>query len=247
MSARQGRAIRTTLHRPMAPTDDAPTLEGTTWHLTRGVAIPEGTTISARFVGGTVSGHAGINRYRADYRTHGDVIELGPAAATLMAGEPAAMKAEHDFLQLLGAADHVGFEGATLVLSDVDRRQLLWFEAGPPIGDQLVGRWVVTGIRRGDAIVSPTAGSDASLEFDGQGVVSGSTGVNRLDGPARADGDRLHIGPLRTTRMAGPPEAMDDEAAFVAALEDVAAFGIEAGALTLLDADGGTRVTLARG
>ena len=35
------------------------TLEGPTWHLDRGVAIPAGTTISARFVGGTVSGTRG--------------------------------------------------------------------------------------------------------------------------------------------------------------------------------------------
>ena len=231
----------------MAPTDDRPAFEGTTWHLTRGVAIPDGTTISARFAGGTAAGHAGINRYRADYRAHGDVLELGPAATTLMAGDPAAMKAEHDYLQLLGAADHVKVDDGTLVLSDRDGRPLLWFEPAPPVGDALIGRWIVTGIRRGDAIVSPVVRSDAYLEFDGAGTVSGSTGVNRLDGPARADGDRLHLGPLRMTRMAGPPEAMDDEAALVAALDDVAAFRIEDdGGLTLLDADGGTRVALAK-
>ena len=64
-------------------------IEGTAWRLVRGVDIPAGIEITARFVGGTVSGHAGINRYRADYRLHGDVLELGPAATTLMAGDPA--------------------------------------------------------------------------------------------------------------------------------------------------------------
>ena len=46
------------------------------------------------------------------------------------------------------------------------------------------------------------------------GSVSGSAGVNRFSGTARLDGDRLTLGPLRTTRMAGSPEAMEDPWAF---------------------------------
>lgn len=231
----------------MTETTEPASIEGPTWHLSRGVAIPDGTTISARFVGGTVSGHAGINRYRADYRLHGDILELGPAATTLMAGDPAAMKAEHDFLQLLGAADHQRIENGHLVLSDRDGTALLWFDRAPDVEAALTGRWDVRFVRRGDALVSPPLGSDPHLVFEEAGTVSGSAGVNQIGGPARADGDRLHIGPLRSTRMAGPPDAMDAEAALLAALEDVAAFRIDDdGSLVLVDADGETRVTLAR-
>src|SRR6186713_1824343 len=101
------------------------TLEGPTWHLDRGVALPAGTTISARFVGGTVSGTAGINRYRADYRRSGDDLELGPAATTLMAGDPAGMRAEHDYLQLLGAIDGFRLEDGDLVLLDRGQKPIL--------------------------------------------------------------------------------------------------------------------------
>jgi hypothetical protein len=48
----------------------------------------------------------------------------------------------------------------------------------------------------------------ASIEiaFGADGVLSGSTGVNRFRGPYRLLNDRLTIDPIMTTRMAGPPE-----------------------------------------
>ena len=222
------------------------TLEGPTWHLDRGVAIPAGTTISARFVGGTVSGHAGINRYRADYRLRGDDLELGPAAATLMAGDPAVMRAEHDFLQLLGAIDGYRIEDGGLVLTDRGQQPILWFSAAPDVDEGIVGSWSVRGVRIGDGVVSNADDPDRSMTFTADGQVSGNAGVNTFAGTARLDGDRLTIGPLRTTRMAGSPEAMDAEAAFLRAIDDVVAVRHEGDALSLLDADGGTQVQLVR-
>jgi heat shock protein HslJ len=222
------------------------TLEGPTWQLDRGVSVPAGTTISARFVGGTVSGHAGINRYRADYRLHDGDLELGPAATTLMAGDPDAMRAEHDFLQLLGAIDGYRIEDGGLVLTDRGDVPILWFHAAPDVDQGLVGTWAVRGVRIGDGVVSSATDPDRSMTFTADGGVSGSAGVNTFSGTARLDGDRLTIGPLRTTRMAGSPEAMDAEAAFLRAVEDVVAVRLDGDDLTLLDADGGTQLHLVR-
>lgn len=227
-------------------TDDR-TLEGPTWHLDRGVAIPAGTTISARFVGGTVSGQAGINRYRADYRRHGDRLELGPAATTLMAGDPEAMRAEHDFLQLLGAIDGYRLEADGLVLTDRGDVPILWFRPAPDVDASIVGTWEVRGVRVGEGVVSSATDPRRSMTFTADGQLSGSAGVNRFSGTARLDGDRLTIGPLRTTRMAGSPEAMDAEAAFLHALDEVVAVRLEGDDLTLLDVDEGTQVRLVRG
>jgi heat shock protein HslJ len=210
------------------------------------VAIPTGTTISARFVGGTVSGHAGINRYRADYRLEGDQLELGPAATTLMAGDPDAMRAEHDYLQLLGASRGYRIEDGDLVLTDRDGAATLWFQPAPDVGAGLVGTWAVRGVRIGDGVVSSASDPDRSITFTADGGVSGTAGVNRFTGTARLDGDRLTLGPLRTTRMAGPPEAMDAEAAFLAALDEVVAVRLDGDDLVLLDADDGTQVRLVR-
>ncbi|HEX6867704.1 MAG TPA: META domain-containing protein, partial [Candidatus Limnocylindrales bacterium] len=226
---------------------DAQTLEGTSWHLARGVEIPDGVTITARFAGGTLSGQSGVNRYRADYELDGDRLRLGPAASTMMAGPEPAMAAEQGFLTLLGAV--AGWQLADdggLTLTDADGAAVLWFAAAPTVAETLTGRWEVRSVHRRDALASPTIGSEPYLEFGSDGSVSGSAGINRLHGKARLDGDRLHLGPLQTTRMAGSPELMDEEHEFLAALERVAIARIEGDRLELTDADGQVEVSLAR-
>lgn len=223
------------------------TLEGTSWTLARGVANPAGVTITARFAGGSLSGQGGVNRYRADYELDGDRLRLGPTAGTMMAGPPDAMEAERAFLTLLGAVAgwRIADDG-TLELTDGDGTAILWFDAAPTVADTLTGRWEVRSVHRRDALISPTIGSEPFLEFGADGSVSGSAGVNQLSGQARLDGDRLHLGPLRTTRMAGTPEQMDEEGEFLAALERVAIARVEGDQLELTDPDGQVEVILAR-
>ena len=57
-----------------------------------------------------------------------------------------------------------------------------------------------------------------TIRFGDDGRVSGSTGVNRFTGTYELDGEQLTVGPLATTRMAGPPAAMDQEQRFLAVL-----------------------------
>jgi heat shock protein HslJ len=51
-----------------------------------------------------------------------------------------------------------------------------------------------------------TGTASIEIAFGADGVLSGSTGVNRFRGLYRFVDDRLTIGPITTTRMAGPPE-----------------------------------------
>lgn len=67
--------------------------------------------------------------------------------------------------------------------------------------------------------------------------VTGSGGVNRLTGHFALSGDELRFGPLATTRMAGPDDAMQREAAFLAALERVTSYALDGRTLTLLAGD----------
>jgi len=64
--------------------------------------------------------------------------------------------------------------------------------------------------------------------------VTGSGGVNRLTGHFALSGDELRFGTLATTRMAGPEDAMQREAAFLAALERVTSYALDGRTLTLL-------------
>ena len=67
--------------------------------------------------------------------------------------------------------------------------------------------------------------------------VAGSGGVNRLMGAFALAEDELRFGPLATTRMAGPEDAMRREHAFLSVLECVTSYGLDERTLTLLADD----------
>ena len=61
--------------------------------------------------------------------------------------------------------------------------------------------------------------------------------MNRLTGTFALNEGELRFGPLATTRMAGPEEAMEREQAFLAALERVTSYELDGRTLTLLAGD----------
>lgn len=219
-------------------------LERVTWRLDRGIALPPGTSVTARFAGGTLSGSIGGVPYRADYvqDAPGPGLRIAPGIPTT-----GAEATERDYRRLLAAVRSARLGSSDdLVLLDGRDDPVLWFGRAAAVGPDLAGRWVVETVRRGRDMVAPVSGGDPHLRFDPAGLVMGSVGVNRVRGPARTDADAVHLGPLVTTRMTGDPEAMDEEADLVSALERVARFRVAAERLTLLDADGEPLVGLRR-
>ncbi|MDM7831795.1 META domain-containing protein [Cellulomonas edaphi] len=72
---------------------------------------------------------------------------------------------------------------------------------------RLVGTWIVTAL---DGRPTPADERHCPwLTFDGDGQVFGLGGVNRIRGTWAVDGDALTFGPMVSTLMAGPPEAME--------------------------------------
>ena len=109
-----------------------------------------------------------------------------------------------------------------------------------------VGAWIVTGIRRDGKLAPPLTGTSLTVEFDESGRVFGSAGCNRFTaGYAAADGG-LEITAAASTRMfrADPPGVMEQEDAFLAVLEQVAAFARGDDSLELRDSSGAVLVTL---
>jgi len=89
-----------------------PSLEGVTWEVTgfnngrEAVVSPKpGTSLTLSFAGGTVSGSAGCNTFRAPYTVDGSRISIQPAATTRKTckGE-GVMEQERQFLAALAAA-----------------------------------------------------------------------------------------------------------------------------------------------
>lgn len=100
----------------------------------------------------------------------------------------------------------------------------------------LVGNWLIEDIE-GRGVID---NAQTTIQIESDGRVFGSTGVNRYNSQVTVDGHSMHFadGPA-TTRAAGPPALMDQEARFLAALYKVAGVGVDNnGLLHLFDAQG---------
>lgn len=96
----------------------------------------------------------------------------------------------------------------------------------------------------GKAPVAGLGSRKAFVSFDvDAGSLRGNSGLNSFFGPYALDGSKLRIENLAMTRMAGPPELMEQETAFVAALHAARSWRLDGHALLLLDEKG---VQLAR-
>ena len=78
-----------------------------------------------------------------------------------------------------------------------------------------------------------------TLTFDGDGMLYGMAGVNRVRGTWTADeDDQLSVGPLVSTLMAGPEDAMATERALLDLLSVPLAATVDDGGLRLVSEDG---------
>jgi heat shock protein HslJ len=78
----------------------------------------------------------------------------------------------------------------------------------------------------------------STLRVDSDGRASGNAGCNRFTGTASIAGDEVGFGPFAATRRMCPPEVMDQEGRYLAALEAARRFVVENGALRLRDENG---------
>lgn len=109
---------------------------------------------------------------------------------------------------------------------------------------RLAGNWLALSIR-GEPVDKMMAGIPIrefpSLALVEDGRVGGSTAVNRWSAEldiAKAESGEFALGPAISTRMAGPPEAMNVEQKFLDALNSSKQFTIKDGVLILKDAGG---------
>lgn len=207
-------------------------------------------SIDALFAEGRVSGRASVNTYRGSYSAGADDgLAVGPLASTQIAGSPEAMAEEAAYLTALEGAASYRSDGRTLTLFSEAGAAALVYERD---AQTIAGSWEVTGYNDGrEAVVSVIVGSAITADFAQEGTLAGSGGVNRYRadyetsaGPAGATG--ITISPPSSTRMAGPPELMQQERLYLAALESARTFTIQADLLEMRDAADAIAVTLIR-
>jgi heat shock protein HslJ len=133
----------------------------------------------------------------------------------------------------------------SLMLADAAGAELLAYVKAPT--DPLAGAWTVTGYNNGaQAVVSPIAGTDLTVEFGPAGQVAGNSGCNSYSGPFTLDGSNLTVGPLASTMMACADDVMAQETQFLTALQTPTTVEVSGPVVTLRAANGETQLTLAR-
>jgi heat shock protein HslJ len=91
------------------------------------------------------------------------------------------------------------------------------------------------------------SGTTVTLAFAGDGRATGSAGCNTFNAPFESDGAGLRFGKVATTRrMCAGKGTMDQELAFIRALQTVASARIDGNRLELRGADGALVISAAR-
>ncbi len=91
----------------------------------------------------------------------------------------------------------------------------------------MLGAWCVESLGGRPVIEDP------GVEFGTDGRITGRTGLNRMMGSFEVVDGELRCSPLATTRMAGPPELMDQENRLLAALAEPATIELDGDRLVL--------------
>jgi heat shock protein HslJ len=200
----------------------------------------EAADVTAVFAAGELSGSGGVNLYSAPYEIAADgAITVSTPAATLMAGPPAAMEQEQAYFAALERVTAFSVTSDSLTLTDEQGAVLVRYEAREPV--MLQGTtWEALAYNNGkQALVSLAADSEITAVFSDDGTLSGNASVNTYRTGYATSGATMTIdAAIATTKMAGPDDLMQQEAAYLTALPQSATYSIEGDDLWLRDAEG---------
>jgi heat shock protein HslJ len=226
--------------------DDSKALGGKGWKAVEiagvtDVSTAKGSASTAAFEAGTIAGSGGVNRYTGPYTTGpGNTIEIGNLASTQMAGDPALMAQEQAYFAALAKAAKYTVTDKALTLTDDGGKTMVKFEAVEPTS-LTATEWQATAYNNGKgALQSLAADSTITAKFGEDGSLAGNASVNQYSTKYTVSGkDQMTIdAQIVTTKMAGPDNLMAQEAAYLAALPNVATYTVDGDELWLRDKDG---------
>ena len=219
-------------------------LAGTDWLLTslNGEAVPAEVPVTAKFgEDGSLSGTSGCNNYSTSYTVDGSSLTINPLiAGTMMACPEPQMSIETAYMGMLGTVAGYEINGDELLLKDANGNVVATFTALKPV--ELAGSsWQVTSYNNGKGgVQSVIIGTELTANFGTDGSLAGSAGCNNYTTTYQTDGNNISIGPAATTRMfcAEPEGIMEQEQAYLAALETAATYEIELNRMDMYTAEG---------
>jgi heat shock protein HslJ len=225
-------------------------LEGTKWILDAYgddgtlTIVDEQLYADADFEAHRVSGFAGCNEFSALYRAGGRTLIVTNPSITMAACDEETMAFEQAYMSLLDQSRFYTVRRETLTIYDGDRNTILRFDAAP--ANPLLGKWVVDSFETAPGTVSVLEeGSEIDVVFR-IGSLGGFAGCNSFSGVYGTNGTVVRVGKLAMTRVACDQALMDQDAAFVTALEGAAMIEPRGRQLNLTDRNGGMKVALVR-
>jgi heat shock protein HslJ len=170
------------------------------------------------------------------------MIQLGPS--TLVACPPDSQA--DAFLAGLGQVATYALNGPNLELGLAPNGGQMVLTPLPT--PRLTGpAWQLTAYNNGrGGVQSILANTQPTATFGTDGQVTGSGGCNSFSGPYQSTASTLSIGPLASTLSACEQPVMDQEAAYLTALQQTSTNRFDNGRLVLVDARGATQAVFDR-
>jgi heat shock protein HslJ len=222
-------------------------LDSTSWSLTHLGSTEAQPGGMLAFDNGNLTGSTGCNSFGGTYTQDGAKLSISLGPTTLIGCPPALQEQERTVLAVLPRTATFTSSGDTLTLLDSSGAKLLTYSTLSPAA--LVGpEWHATGINNGqEAVVSVLAGTTVTATFGADGTVHGSGGCNTYSAGYRLNGELLHVDAPAATRKlcSAPAGVMEQETAFLHALQSSTQVELSPHGVTLRDATGATQVTLA--
>jgi heat shock protein HslJ len=200
-----------------------------------GHSLVEGSTITASFDGGQITGSA-CNNYFGEYTIGVDDLSFSSIGSTEMFCDDT-MEQEQEYFEALADINGWILEGATLELYG-ETAYLVFKRDVPPSDVSLEGtNWALESfVIGGDAVSSLIADTSITATI-ANGEISGNATCNNYSGSVNVDGTGITINQIAATEMACEV-GMDQESQYLQTLAEVSTWQIDGTTLTL-SADNG--------
>ena len=194
-------------------------LNGTSWELAqvsrkgKNVVIPKEAKITINFLENEINGFSGINNYSGDYMVKNNFTLSADVATTLMAGPENLMNIEQNFLDILQSFPKISYNASTLTLSN---KKEVWTFKVLTLNKKLKNTsWKLLNMDGKDVskLISKNE-NNITLSFNENGI-NGNSGINNYFGDCEIVNNNIKVGPLGSTRMAGPENLMKVEREFL--------------------------------
>ena len=229
-------AVATPLPELISPAPGGSSLAGTAWIMSslNGSLPVADTTVTLQFgEDGSATGSDGCNRYATQYQQDGEALSfVQPMAGTMMACPDPVMAQATQYQAALESVTRFTKSARQLVLFAGDEIVLTFIAEAQALDGTA---WYVSMINNGrDAVVGLLPGTEITLLFD-QADLSGNAGCNSYFAGYTVAGNAITVEAPGSTSMfcEEPQGVMEQETAYLAALQSAATFSIEGDQLWL--------------